>query len=383
MESNNLLMDLETVETPSFIIDIEKLEKNLTILEGIKKRTSCKILFAIKAFAMFKVFPMIRKKLDGICASSQDEARLGREEFNKEVHTHCVAYSQAAMASILQYSDVVVFNSFHQWKRFRPMVHSKPNISCGIRVNPEHSEGPETMFDPCSVSSRLGVRIKNFEKNEMQGISGLHFHTLCAHNSHALRRTLAAFEHSFHRYLYPLSWVNFGGGHQITRDDYDINLLCTLINNFKDQYQVDVYLEPGESVVLNAGYLVASILDIVSCDMPTVILDTSATTHMPDVLEMPYRPHILGGYEKGSTPYSYRIFGVSCLSGDIIGEYSFEKPLHVGDKLIFSDMAHYTIVKNNTFNGIRLPSIFLYHPHKKHLEVVKKFSYDDYKMRLS
>jgi carboxynorspermidine decarboxylase len=265
------------------------------------------------------------------------------------------------------------------------MIHSNPtdSISCGIRVNPEHSEGTVPMYDPCSESSRLGVRLKNFEESEMQGISGLHFHTLCEHDSHALQRTLAVFEQSFQAFLYPLSWVNFGGGHHITRNDYDINLLCNLIEKFKNKYQIEVYLEPGEAVALNAGYFVTSILDIVSCDMPTVILDTSAATHMPDVLEMPYRPHIIGSFEKDESSYSYRICGVSCLSGDIIGEYSFEKQLRVGDKLVFTDMAHYTMVKTNTFNGIRLPSIFLYNSHTKHLEAVKKFNYDDYKMRLS
>ena len=385
MEYHSLLNDISNVETPSFVIDIEKLNKNLKVLEGIKKRTSCKILLALKAFAMFKVFPLLRDKLNGVCASSQDEARLGREEFNKEVHTYCVAYSQSTMDSILQYSDVVVFNSFHQWKRFRSLLNSKSgdNISYGMRINPEHSEGKTPLYDPCTESSRLGVRIKDFDKNELKGISGFHFHTLCEHNSHALKRTLDAFEKSFSTYIYQLSWVNFGGGHHITREDYDIELLCKLIENFKEKYQVDVYLEPGEAIVLNAGYFIASILDIISCDMPTVILDTSAATHMPDVLEMPYRPHIIGSYAKGNASYSYRICGISCLAGDIIGEYSFNQPLKVGDKLIFTDMAHYTMVKTNTFNGIRLPSIFLYEPHKRSVKIVKKFSYNDYKMRLS
>jgi len=379
----SLLTDLSQVNTPSFVVDKESLKQNLALIDTIKKRTGCKILLALKAFAMFKVFPLLSKSLDGVCASSQDEARLGREEFQKEVHAYAPAFSELEFKSIVHFSDHIVFNSFNQWKKFRPMALEAPHrISCGIRVNPEHSEGTISQYDPCAEGSRLGVRIQNFEENEIQEISGLHFHTLCEHNSDALQRTVAAFEKSFGKYLYALSWLNLGGGHHITKKGYDIDLLCHLIDNIKNTYQVEIYLEPGESVVLNAGYLVASVLDIINCDIPTAILDTSAAAHMPDVIEVPYKPQIIGSDDRGRKPYSYRLGGVSCLASDIIGEYSFDNPVKIGDKLIFTDMAHYTMVKANTFNGIRLPSIFLYDALTRNLELVRNFYYDDYKSRL-
>ncbi|KPA10470.1 carboxynorspermidine decarboxylase [Candidatus Magnetomorum sp. HK-1] len=379
-----LLTDLKAVETPAFIVNKSSLEKNLKQLEVVKKRTNCKILLALKAFAMYYVFPIIRESLDGVCASSQDEARLGREEFNKEVHSYAAAFSDSEFEAIVRFSDHIVFNSFSQWKRFRPIIENTFNaISCGIRINPEHSEGTVKLYDPCAKGSRLGVRFENFDADEMTGISGFHFHTLCEHNADALERTFSVFEKSFGKYLYDLNWINFGGGHHITRKDYDLDLLCNTINRVKKKYNVDVYLEPGEAVALNAGYLTASVLDIIECDIPVAILDTSAATHMPDVLEMPYRPHIIGSAHKGCKSYSYRLGGMSCLAGDIIGEYSFDYPLKVGEKLIFTDMAHYTMVKTNTFNGIRLPSIFLYDPEKNYMKKIRVFDYNDYKMRLS
>jgi len=385
MERNDsLIADLMSVDTPSFVINETSLEKNLNIMAHVKRRTGCKILLALKGFAMFKVFPMLRETLDGVCASSQDEARLGREEFNKEVHSYAAAFSQSELKSILNYSDHVVFNSFSQLERFRPLVERSPHkISIGIRVNPEHSEGTVPIYDPCSKGSRLGVRLEDFKPHDMIGVSGLHFHTLCEQNADALERTIRVFDKSFGNYLHDLSWVNFGGGHHITRNDYKIDLLCRIIETVKTNYKVDVYLEPGEAVALNAGFFIASVLDIIKNDMSIAILDTSAATHMPDVLEMPYRPYIIGSDSLGIKPYSYRLAGMSCLAGDVIGEYSFDKPLSVGDKLIFTDMAHYSMVKTNTFNGIRLPSIFLYNEVNRTMETVRIFGYQDYKMRLS
>jgi len=386
MENNHqsLINDLSALKTPSFVISTEDLKKNLSILESVKKRTGCKILLALKAFAIYDLFPLIRKSLDGVCASSQDESRLGREEFNKEVHCYAAAFSDVEFKSIIRFSDHIVFNSFNQWRRFRHFIIKSPQkISCGIRINPEHSEGTIPLYDPCIKGSRLGVKIQDFEEHEMKGISGLHFHTLCEHNADALERTLAAFEKTFGKYLFDLDWLNLGGGHLITKNDYDIDLLCHLINRLKRKYHVDVYLEPGEAIVFNAGYFIASVLDIINCEIPTAILDTSAATHIPDVLEIPYRPHIIGSDEVGRKKYSYRLGGMSCLSGDIIGAYSFDNPLKISDKLIFKDMAHYTMVKTNTFNGIRLPSIFLYDARKKCTELLREFNYDDYKSRLS
>jgi len=385
MEKNkSLLADLSGVTTPSFVLDTIALKKNLIKFESIRNRTGCRILLALKAFAMFSVFPLFRNHLDGVCASSQDEARLGREELNKEVHSYAVAFSDREFKSIIGFSDHVVFNSFSQWKRFRPLIIKTPHtISCGIRVNPEHSEGIFSRYDPCGKNSRLGVRIQHFEAKEMDNISGLHFHTLCEQNADALQRTFAAFEKSFGPYLYERSWLNIGGGHHISSRDYDIDLLCKLIDNIKKKYQVDIYLEPGQAIALNAGFFITSVIDIIACDMPTAILDTSAATHMPDVCEMSFKPHIIDSDDSGLKRFSYRLAGMSCLAGDIIGEYSFDNPLRVGDKLLFSDMAHYTMVKTNTFNGIRLPSIYLYDAEKRGIELVKKFGYENYKSRLS
>ena len=384
MERNDpLKFDPGRVATPGFVVDTDCLRHNLGILRQVKERTDCKILLALKGFAMYRVFPLLREVLDGICASSPDEARLGREEFQREVHTFAAAYSATDIREIIRLSDHIVFNSFGQWKQFRDTVRrSARPISCGIRINPEHSEGTVPIYDPCAPGSRLGVRLCDFAGEGLDGISGLHFHTLCEQGADALERTVEAFERSFGTYLSGLSWINFGGGHHITRPGYDVDRLCRVINSIKTRYDVQVYLEPGEAVALNAGVLVASVLDIIHNDMPIAILDTSAATHMPDVLEMPYRPHIIGSGNPGEKPHSYRLAGLSCLAGDVIGKYSFDKPLEVGNRLVFTDMAHYSMVKTNTFNGVRLPSISLYEPSTDTLETVRVFDYEDYKMRL-
>ena len=376
--------DPQRVETPCFVVDADCLRHNLAILSEVKQRTGCHILLALKCFAMFRVFPLLRETLDGICASSPDEARLGREEFQKEVHTFAAADSERDMSQLVTLCDHMVFNSFHQWKRFRAMVESSGRpISCGIRVNPEHSEGTVPIYDPCSPGSRLGVRFKDFKNEDLSGISGLHFHTLCQQNSDALERTVTAFEKTFGSSLHNLSWMNLGGGHHITRPDYDIDRLVRVVNRIKETYKVQVYLEPGEAVALNAGVLVSTVLDITSADMDIAIMDTSAATHMPDVLEMPYRPYIIGSGMPGEKRYSYRLGGLSCLSGDTIGEYSFNQPLRVGDRVVFTDMAIYSMVKTNTFNGVRLPSIYYYDHEDDTMELVRSFGYEDFKNRLS
>ncbi len=371
------------LETPCYVLDQAALERNLRVLGSVQKRTGCKILMALKGFAMFSVFPVIRRTLHGVAASSIHEARLGREEFGGEVHVFAPAYKESEFDELLGYADHLVFNSFSQWNRykFRVLDHPK-DIRCGIRVNPEHSEVKVPLYDPCAPFSRLGVTRRNFREEDLDGISGLHFHALCELNADSLSRTLDAFEARFGDLLGGMQWVNFGGGHHITRKDYDVDLLCALIEGFKRRHSVEVYLEPGEAVALNTGVLVASVLDIVHNEMDIAILDTSAAAHMPDVLEMPYRPEIEGAGKPGEYPYTFRLGGLTCLAGDVIGDYSFPEPLTVGTKLVFRDMAHYTMVKNNTFNGLRLPSIAVMDD-RKVIRVVREFGYEDYRNRLS
>ena len=385
MHQNRYLhLNLDRVPTPCFVLDEAALKRNLSVLASVQDRTGCKILLALKGFAMFSVFPLIRKTLFGVCASSPHEARLGREEFGREVHTFAAAYSDKDIRQILAVSDHVVFNSFAQWERFRPMVRASDRpVSCGIRVNPAHSEVEIPIYDPCAPCSRLGVLREQFEGQSLEGIAGLHFHTLCEKNSDALERTLERFEDQFKEYIPQMKWINFGGGHHITRPDYDVDRLCRLVSDFKSKYGKVVYLEPGEAVALNAGYLVGSVLDIVHNEMDIAILDTSAATHMPDVLEMPYRPDIIGAGQPGEKSHTYRLAGLSCLAGDIIGDYSFDRPLAPGEKLVFCDMAHYSMVKTNTFNGIQLPSIAIYQPETDNFSIIREFGYGDFKGRLS
>ena len=381
-------LDLNRLPTPCFVLDLAALKRNLGVLKAVQDRTGCRILLALKGFAMFSVFPLIRETLKGVCASSPHEAMLGREAFGGKVHAFAAAYSDSDMQELVTVADVIVFNSFTQWQRFKQTVaNAERKIRCGIRINPAHSEVSFPIYDPCAPRSRLGVLNKAFKRNAhsglLDGITGLHFHTLSEKNADALERTLKVVEEKFGEYIPRMTWVNFGGGHQITRNDYDVDLLCRLIDGFRKKYSVEVYLEPGEAVALNAGILAASVLDIVDNDGPIAILDTSATTHMPDVLEMPYRPEIAGAGLPGEKPYTYRLAGLSCLAGDIIGDYSFDRPLAVGDRLAFLDMAHYSMVKTNTFNGIRLPSIATYDPESDEFTIIREFGYNDYKNRLS
>ncbi len=386
----DLVKNNPKLPSPCFIVDEEKLEANVAVLDMIQQRCGVKILLALKAFAMWSVFPLLSRAggkgpLYGICASSPDEARLGREEFGGEVHVFATGYSHEDIKKIIPLADHLLFNSFGQWARFRELAKRlKPELQCGIRINPEHSEGAVPIYDPCSPGSRLGVRLRDFKPEELEGISGLHFHTLCEQGADALERTMANFEKNFSQYLGSMKWMNFGGGHHITRPGYDLELLCGLLQDFKSRYpHLRVYLEPGEAVALNAGWLLCTVLDVIETDMPTAILDTSACAHMPDVLEMPYRPGLVGAGEPGEKPHTFRLCGKSCLAGDTIGEYSFEHPLEVGDQLLFTDMAHYTMVKTNTFNGLSLPAIVRARPSEGLAHVVKAFGYGDFKGRLS
>ncbi len=397
----NPRLDPRNLDTPAYVVDYAALQRNLDILCDIKARTGCRILLALKAFAMFDAFPLLRRGLDGCCASSLHEARLAREEFGGEVHIFAAALGAADMQALPGVANHATFNSFAQWELFRKVAARRPDppVACGLRINPEHSEGHTPLYDPCAPGSRLGIRRAAFEGQNLDGLTGLHFHNLCEHNSDAFARTLAAVEERFGDLLPRFAWFNFGGGHHITRDDYDRDLLCETINAFRARHgQPAVYLEPGEAVALNAGTLVATVLDIVHNKLPIAILDTSCTCHMPDVLEMPYRPRVFrdDGWDgsaapgpraarsanPGEKPHTFRLAGPSCLAGDVIGDYSFDTPLRTGDRLVFEDMAIYTMVKNTTFNGIRLPDIVAREPDGM-LRRVRRFGYDDFKMRLS
>jgi carboxynorspermidine decarboxylase len=372
------------IETPVYLLDENLIERNMKILRRVKERTGCKVFHALKAYASFATFPMMSRYLDGVCASGLNEARLGYEEFKKEVHAFSAAYPEKEIKAILKYSDSITFNSFYQLQQYGKTA-VKSGVDIGLRVNPGHSEVETDIYNPCAPYSRLGIVYSIFRQEfpkQKSIVDGLHFHAMCQQNADVLERVLTSFEKLYGKHIKGLKWVNFGGGHHITRDDYDVELLIRLIKDFKNKYEVQVYLEPGEASVYNAGVLISSVLDIVKNKSEIAIMDTSAETHMPDILLMPYRPYILGSGMKNEKEYRYRLAGPSCLAGDIIGDYSFDKPLRRGDKLIFTDMALYSIVKNTTFNGINLPDIAVIRDGGK-IEVVKKFGYKDYRDRLS
>ena len=383
-------MRMEELSTPCYIIDEDKLEENLNVLKSVMEDTGCKILLAQKAFSAYATYPLIGKYLCGTTASGLYEARLGREEMKgnhsaKQMETHIfsAAYRDDEFEQIAEICDHIVFNSFYQLARFRSLALAK-GAGIGLRINPECStqEG-HAIYDPCAPGSRLGITSGAFAGQNLDGVEGLHFHTLCEQNSDDLEKTLEAVEEKFGEYLQlpQIKWLNFGGGHHITRADYDIDRLKTCIRQMQERYQVQIYLEPGEAVALNAGYLVTQVLDVVkNGEYAIAILDTSAACHMPDVIEMPYRPPLLDSGEAGEKAYTYRLAGPTCLAGDVIGDYSFDSELKPGDQLVFEDMAIYSMVKNNTFNGMALPAIVL----KKGDEcrVWKRFGYEDFKSRL-
>lgn len=375
-------MRFEELPTPCYVVDEKLLENNLKILNGVMERTGAKIVLAQKAFSMFKLYPLLAKYLNGTTASGLYEARLGYEEMGKENHVFSPAYRDDEMDEIVLICDHIIFNSFSQLEKFKDKV-LKAGKKVGLRINPECStQDGHAIYDPCSPGSRLGVTVDQFRPELLEGVSGLHFHTLCQQNADDLETTLHAVEENFGQWLLQMEWINFGGGHHITREDYDIPLLEKCIKRMQDTYGLEVYLEPGEAVALNAGYLVTTVLDTIKNGIDIAILDTSATCHMPDVLEMPYRPPLFESGEPGEKLYTYRLGGPTCLAGDIIGDYSFDQPLKPGDRLIFGDMAIYTMVKNTTFNGMPLPTIAV----KKEdgdCEIIRQFGYEDFKMRLS
>jgi len=376
----NVSKQVENISTPAYVIDEAVLEENLKILKKVKDETGCKILLALKAFSLRASFPLISKYLDGACASGIFEARFGFEDFKKEVDTFSPAFCDKDIKEVIKYSDVVIFNSFNQLYKYGPMV-KKAGKQVGLRINPMLSKSPKLLYSPCVAKSRLGVTAQQFEGEDVSLVDGFHFHALCEQDADSLQEVLKKFEQDFGKYLPKLKWLNMGGGHHIVRKGYKINLLIKLINNIKSKYGIQVLLEPGEGVVLNAGYLVTTVLDIIQNKGNVAIIDASAETHTPDVLGMPYQPSIIDGAKGPLKKNLYRIGGPSCLAGDVMGDYSFDKPLESGQKLLFTDMALYTFVKNTTFNGIPLPNIGILDKDGKY-KVVKKFGYKDFQNKL-
>ena len=374
---------LKALPTPCYVVDEARLIKNLELLRHVQQEAGCHILLAQKCFSMFRLYPLMGEYLAGTTASGIFEARLGHEEMGKENHVFAPAFRTEDMRELVQICDHIVFNSIAQLEKHRELWQNA-NTSVGIRINPECStqESEHAIYDPCAVGSRLGVTLANFPEELPAGVEGLHFHTLCEQNSDDLITTFKAFEAKFGKFFGQLKWLNLGGGHHITRADYDVQALIDLVKYIRSTYGVEVYLEPGEAVALNAGYLVTEVLDIVHNGMDILILDASAACHMPDVLEMPYRPPLRYGYEANEKAHTYRLSSMTCLAGDVIGDYSFEHSVNVGDKLIFEDMAIYSMVKNNTFNGMPLPDIVLLKKDGS-TELVRRFGYEDFKGRLS
>lgn len=373
--------DIYKIATPYYIVDENLLIHNLETLKNVADRTGCHILLAQKAFSMFYFYPLIGEYLDGTTASGINEARLGHEEMGKETHVFSPAYKEAEFDELLDICGHIIFNSFSQWEKYRDQA-KKAGKKYGIRINPECSTQDHAIYDPCAPGSRLGVPKDAFREDLLEGISGLHFHTLCEQNADALAATVEAVEANFGKYLHQMEWLNIGGGHHITRPDYDVELLIQTIIRLRDTYHVKIYVEPGEAVALNTGYLVAEVVDVLTNGINIAILDTSAACHMPDVLEMPYRPQIVDAGLPSEKKYTYRLGGPSCLAGDVIGDYSFDHPLVPGERLVFCDMAHYSMVKNNTFNGIGLPSIAVVDKQRL-VTLVRSFGYEDFKGRLS
>ncbi len=397
---NKMLSDfsklpLAEVPTPCFVVDEAAVEKNLKVLHEVQEKSGAKILHALKAFSMFSLAPLTSRYLSGTCSSGINEALLAKEFYDGEIHVFSPAYTEKELKQLLEFAHHIVFNSCGQLLRFaelcREAKQKRPDLHFGLRINPEHSEGEHAIYDPCAPKSRLGTtkaQLEEFLKDEkfqeaFKLISGFHFHSLCEQDFLPLERTLNVFEKSFAQYFSKLEWVNFGGGHHITREDYQREDLINRVKEFSSKYDVLVYLEPGEAVAIGTGVLVAEVLDITYNEVNQAIINTSATCHMPDTLEMPYRPDIMNAGESGEKACLYRLGGMTCLAGDVVGEYSFDKPLKVGDKIIFEDMAHYTMVKTSTFNGAQLPSIAIWNSETGKLSIQKRFGYEDFKNRLS
>ena len=374
-------LDFSQVPTPCYVLEEERLRANLAIMDRVQRESGASIILALKGYAMWSSFPIIREVLPGCTASSLNEARLAAEKFGRQLHVYAPADSAGEFPDLLRLADHISFNSFSQWQCFRDQSLAA-GVSCGIRINPEVREVETDMYNPCGSRSRLGVTRAEFRPELLEGIEGLHFHALCECGADSLQRTLQQFEAGFGEWIGQMRWINFGGGHLMTRESYDIDLLIRLVREFREKYEVEVYLEPGEAVGWRTGPLVASVLDIVHNDIDIAILDTSAAAHMPDVLEMPYRPEVRGATLAHESPHTYRLGGNTCLAGDVFGDYSFDRPLSVGDRVVFEDMIHYTFVKNTTFNGVNLPALAIWTTDGE-LKIVRRFGYEDFRDRLS
>lgn len=381
---------LKDAPSPAYVVNLDSLTENCRLLHQISERSGAKILLALKGYACFSTFPIIQQYLSGTTSSGLHEALLAYETFGKEVHVYSAAYKASELKQLGRFAHTLIFNSAHQLAAGLEALPTTDRPELGLRVNPEHSEVDTELYDPCAPSSRLGTTraaldraLEKLDPSLLDHLDGLHFHALCEQDSDTLERTAEAFEKKFSDIIPGLKWLNFGGGHHITRPGYDIDRLCRIVRDFRERYKLDIYLEPGEAVALHTGILTVTVLDLIEAGGHQIaILDTSATCHMPDILEMPYRPAVLGAEHPGQLAHTYRLGGMSCLAGDIIGDYSFAEPLSVGQRLSFLDMSHYTMVKNTTFNGVPLPAICTYSD-ESGLRVIKKFGYEDYKSRLS
>ncbi len=388
-------LDLARLPSPCFVVDEIAIERNLKILNNVQQQSGAKVLHALKAFSMWSLAPLTNKYLSGTCSSGLHEAKLAKEFYTGEIHVYSAAFCEADVRELVTFAHHIVFNSPSQLLRFeeicREALAKRSDLSFGLRVNPQHSEGDVELYDPCAKGSRLGTPASELEKYLAQAdfqraftlISGLHFHTLCEQGFLPLQRTLASVEAQFSHLFGQLKWINFGGGHHITASGYDTDGLVNCIAQFMSKYSLQVYIEPGEAVAIGSGILSCEVLDVIHNDFPQLILDTSATCHMPDTLEMPYRADITGAGEANEKAYTYRLGGLTCLAGDVINDYSFDAEVEVGQRLVFEDMAHYTMVKTSTFNGTKLPSIAIWNSETGALNVVKSFAYEDFKQRLS
>jgi carboxynorspermidine decarboxylase len=377
------IIQYTNLPSPCWLLEEDKLQQNLLLMEQIRTQSDAKILLALKGYALWKSFELCKPYLNGCCASGLYEAKLAHETFGKEVHTYVPAFKEEDIEEIAAISHHLVFNSPAQLKKFAKLAKKvNPHLSLGLRVNPEYSESPKEIYNPCGLHSRLGTTLQNMEEDLLSYCEGLHFHALCEQSADALENVLKYFEEKFGAYIPQMKWINFGGGHHITRKGYDVGKLIKLVQDFKAKYNVEVYLEPGEAIGWQTGTLVTTVLDIVHNGMDIAILDSSAEAHMPDTIIMPYRAEVLGAEKANEKKYTYRLTGNTCLAGDIMGDYSFDAPLSIGDKVIFEDQMHYTMVKATTFNGIKLPSIAIKRVDGT-IDVVREFGYEDFKNRLS
>jgi len=374
---------LQKLPSPCWLLNEKKLNENLILINTIREESGAKILLALKGYALWKSFPLLQSYLNGCCASGLHEAKLAHETFQKEVHTYSPAFKEEEIKEIAQISHHIVFNSITQFTKYSKKVKGiNSELSLGLRINPEYSESPKEIYNPCGLYSRLGTTLTNFDSSILSELDGLHFHALCEQSADALENVLIHFEEKFGKYIHQMKWINFGGGHHITRKGYDVDKLISLIKTFKNKYDVEIYLEPGEAIGWETGTLITTVLDIIHNGIDIAILDSSAEAHMPDTIIMPYRAEVKGSGEANEKAHTYRLAGNTCLAGDIMGDYSFDTPLQIDDKVIFEDQMHYTMVKATTFNGIKLPSIAI-EKIDGTVEVLREFGYKDFKDRLS